>query len=204
MINPGMTQRRRHGHWLGRIAALLLLGAAAFAVQAQEAAVMKRAADLRDKRRILKSIPIVTVPMGAAYLGVNESDLHSLKYTCCDLFGARYLGRQCYSIDELQLIAKNPKWMHQYASAKPQEVAELPNLTVLDHVIFVNCDLAMAYTDLTSCQLASQVRPAYRNSCPYRLADLEKIRTAALILEGTTPLQKAVSQIGKFNKGNVQ
>jgi hypothetical protein len=157
-----------------------------------------KAANLGDKHNVLQSLPIVSVPVGALYLGVNEADLHRLKYNCNGLFGARYLGRQCYSMEELQLIAQNPTWMHEYTMAKPQEEIELPKLAVLNHVTFVDWDIAKAFTNLTDSELSSQTRASYRNRRPYRLADLEKIRIAKLSQEAACRPTKVQSERTKF------
>ena len=126
-----------------------------------------------DKRDVLQSIPIITVPVGASYLGVIEAELHGLKHNCEGMFGARFMGRQCYSMDEMHLIAKNPTWMNQYTWANPQDEAELPKLAVLDHLTFVNLAIAQAYTNLTYVELSRLITT--RRGL-YRLADLEQIR----------------------------
>lgn len=130
---------------------------------------------VHDKRDVLQSIPIITVPVGASYLGVIEAELHGLKHNCEGMFGERFMGRQCYSMDEMHLIAKNPTWMNKYTSAKPQDEAELPKLAVLDHLTFVSLAIAQAYTNLTYVELSSLITT--RRGL-YRLADLEQIRLA--------------------------
>lgn len=137
-------------------------------------------ASVESKREILRSIPTIIVPVAAMYLGVKEVDLHRFKYSCKGLFGARYMNRQCYSMDELHLIAKNPEWMHEYTVAKVQDADELPDLTALDDCIFLDKDLACGFTNMSDDELRGMVRRSYRKYAPYRLSDLEKIRVAKL------------------------
>jgi hypothetical protein len=133
---------------------------------------------LEEKSKVLQSIPIVPVPVAASYLGVNEAELHRLKYECNDMFGARYLGRKCYSMEELQLIARNPEWMSQDTMAESQEESELPKLGVLYPLTFVDINVAEAYTNLDALDLSLYERPSYRSPSRslFRLSDLEKIR----------------------------
>lgn len=139
-----------------------------------------QAASLENKREILHAIPVVTMPVSAAFLGVNEANLRSLQHNCNGLFGAQYAGRQCYSAEELILFAKNQNWMSVYTNAEPQEKDELPPLTMLDHLTFVDDDIAMAFTNLSYRELCNQVRESNRSHLPCRLSDLEKIRIAKL------------------------
>lgn len=138
------------------------------------------AANTENKRTVLRTIPTIIVPVAAMYLGVPEVDLHRFKYSCKGLFGARYMGRHSYSMDELHLIAQNPEWMTEYTFAKPQTAAELPALTALDDFIFLDEEEACDFTDLSELGLREKVRRSYRNYSPYRLSDLEKIRIAKL------------------------
>lgn len=131
---------------------------------------------LTEKYKVLQSIPIVPVSVAASYLGVNESELHRLKYQCKDMFGARYLGRKCYSMEELQVIAQNPEWMSKDTMAKPQVESELPKLSVLDPMTFVDIEVAKAFTNLSTIQLSLYKRPSYRGRNSFRLSDLEEIR----------------------------
>lgn len=138
------------------------------------------AATVENKRKVLQTIPIVIVPVAAMYLGVKEAEVHRFKYSCKRLFGARYMGRQCYSMEELYLIAKNPEWMWKYTYAEMQAADELPDMTALDDFVFVDEDMACAYTNMSEDELRDSVRRSYRDFGSYRLSDLEKIRVAKL------------------------
>lgn len=139
---------------------------------------------LKAKRNVLDTMAIIPTPTAAAYLGIPEVRLREMKYKA--MFGDVYMGRQCFSMDELALLAMNPGWVKYYTPVASEEQIVLPNPAALYEMTFVDEDFACAYTDLDIYNLAKQAKPSQRRYGTYnikhqfRLSDLEKIRVAKL------------------------
>lgn len=150
----------------------------------KQVAQLKSAA-LKFKRKVVDTMAIIPTPAAAAYLGIPEARLREMKYNA--MFGDVYMGRQCFSMDELALLAMNPGWVKYYTPEASAEQIVLPNPAALDAMTFVDEELACAYTDLAIYNLAKQAKPSLRRYGTYnikhqfRLSDLEKIRVAKLI-----------------------
>ncbi|MCS0631664.1 hypothetical protein NX786_20260 [Telluria mixta] len=136
---------------------------------------------LADKRKLMDAMPIIPVPVGAAFLGVAEADLHDINSQSRGAFGDMYLRRRCNSMNELLLIAQNPEWLHDRVDSS---ALVLGNCRVLDSIIYVDIRTAAAYTDMELCEVDNQVKSngrfSYVYGPTYRVSDLEEIRVAKL------------------------
>lgn len=143
-----------------------------------------KAAPAKEKRKVAEGMAIIPTPAAAAFLGIPEVRLREMKYKA--MFGDIYMGRQCFSMDELALLAINPGWLERFWPSASADAIVLPNPAALDEMTFVDEDFACAYTDLDIYNLAKQVTPSrrrygtYNDKHQFRLSDLEKIRVAKL------------------------
>lgn len=135
------------------------------------------AAMLTNKRAVLRAVPLINVQVGAAFLGMTTAALYDLLYKSNGLLGDYYASAYCLSIDELFLIAENPNWLHDGDQRNEPSDTVLPDDRAFDHVLFVGETVACAFLDLTPSELGRQVQRSANRRRPYRLADLEKIRT---------------------------
>lgn len=139
------------------------------------------AAPLQMKRAVLRSLPIITIPLACAYLGTVASTLHAFSDKTYQLIGGQYAGGYCLSIDELFLIAANPRWIpaitHWHKA--PQVKCETDD-TVFDSLLNVDENIACAFVDMTPTELRQLLRCGPHTRRPYRLLDLEKIRVSKL------------------------
>ena len=136
---------------------------------------------LTDKRKLLDAMPIIPVPVGAAFLGVAEAELHDINSHSCGVFGDLYLRRRCNSMNELALIAKNPSWFGRHSDASPALTS--PDSKMLDGIVYVDIYTAMAYVDLSWKEMKQRVDangPYYRYGRTYRVSELEEIRLAMI------------------------
>jgi hypothetical protein len=140
-----------------------------------------RDAPLAEKRKLLNAMPIIPVPVGAAFLGAAEADLHDINSQNCGVFGDIYLRRRCNSMNELVLIAQNPGWMRYRPHLAPALMT--PDPEILYAMTYVDISTAMAYTNMTLRELRMQAQDIYRFyrcNFTYRVLDLEVIRVAKL------------------------
>ena len=143
-----------------------------------------KSAPLSRKRAVAKSMAIIPTAAAATFIGMPETRLREMKDKA--LFGDQYLGRQCFSEDEIVLLALNPGWAEHFVPVASTEEIVLPDSSYLDAMIFVDEDFATAYTDLHIREVLKQVTPTKRRCGTYslrrqiRLSDLEKIRVAKL------------------------
>lgn len=140
-----------------------------------------RKAPLEEKHYLLDSMPIISVPIGAAFLGVAEADLHDINSQNCGVFGDFYLRRRCNSMNELLLIAQNPGFLRFRPDGAPPLMS--PDSKMLYEMTFVDISTAMAYTNMSMHELqmkAQQIYRFYRCDFTYRVSDLEDIRLAGL------------------------
>lgn len=143
-----------------------------------------KSAPLSHKRAVAKSMAIIPTAAAATFIGMPETRLREMKDKA--LFGDQYLGRQCFSEDEMVLLALNPGWAERFAPRASTEEIVLPDSSYLDAMIFVDEDFAAAYTDMDVHEVLMQVTPTKRRYGTYgrhrqiRLSDLEKIRVAKL------------------------
>jgi len=140
-----------------------------------------RDAPLNEKHYLLDSLPIIPVPIGAAFLGVAEDDLHDINSDSYGVFGDVYLRRRCNSMNELLLIAQNPGFLRFRPDGAPP--LTLPNSKMLYGMTFVDISTAMAYTNMGLHELqmkAQQIYRFYRCNFTYRVSDLADIRIAKL------------------------
>lgn len=136
-------------------------------------------APLTNKRDVLRSMPIVTIPVAAMSLGLHPDALLTNENDCRAVFAALYIGALCYSLDDLRLIAENPHWILPRTFKAPLECQSRCSL-IQDSLIFVDWEVATAYTNLALDELNKLVRKSTHPSRPYRLADLEQVRMAKL------------------------
>ncbi len=140
-----------------------------------------QSAPLAHKRKLLDALPIIPVPVGAAFLGVAEADLYYLNSQNCGLFGDIYLRRRCNSMNELLLITENPGWLRYRPDGCPALM--VPDSTMLYMLTYVDIWTAIAYTNMSWAEMKKQVEPTgryYRYERTYRVSDLEEIRVAKL------------------------
>lgn len=136
---------------------------------------------LADKRKLMDAMPIIPVPIGAAFLGVAEADLHDINSQSGGVFGEIYLRRRCNSMNELALIAKNSGWLKRRYDPSPA-VTSLDS-KVLDALTYVDIQTAIAYTNMSWREIKDGVQAngrvqGYHHT--YRVSDLEEIRLAML------------------------
>ncbi|MCA1856418.1 hypothetical protein LE190_10870 [Massilia oculi] len=140
-----------------------------------------RAAPLTEKRELLDALPIIPVPVGAAFLGVAEADLHDVNSQGYGVFGDAYLRRRCNSMNELLLISQNPGWLRYHPEGSPALV--LSDTVMLYAITYVDVQTACAYLNMRWDEVTKQV-PAngryYRYDRTYRVSDLEEFRVAKL------------------------
>lgn len=138
-------------------------------------------APLTQKRKLLDALPIIPVPIGAAFLGVAEADLHQLNSQSGRVFGDLYLRRRCNSMNELLLIAQNPGWLRYRPDGSPALIS--PDSEMLYAITYVDIWTAIAYTNMSWDEMRKQVEANgrnYRCDRTYRVSDLEEIRVAML------------------------
>jgi hypothetical protein len=136
---------------------------------------------LADKRKLLDAMPIITVPIGAAFLGVAEADLHDINSQSRGVFGDIYMGRHCNSMNELVQIAKNPGWLRFRPHLAPALMT--PDPEMLYSMTYVDISTATSYTNMTVRELQMHAEDIYRfHRChfTYRVSDLEEIRAVKL------------------------
>lgn len=137
-------------------------------------------AKLDQKREILRYMKVIASPIAAAYLGMSEDSLNSLKNNKKNVFGSHYAGGYCYSMEELNLIARNHSWTDAWSRADyDHEIAE-GEVTSLDQVVMVDLHVAVAFTNMSPIELSESVPHTSHIYRQYRLSDLEKIRLAKL------------------------
>jgi hypothetical protein len=137
---------------------------------------------LVHKRKLMDAMPIIPVPVGAAFLGVAEADLHDINSQSRGAFGDMYMRRRCNSMNELLLIAQNPGWLPYRSDSSPALVS--PDSSVLDSVTYVDIRTAAAFINMELDEVSEKVqsngRFSYFYGPTYRVSDLEKIRVAKL------------------------
>jgi hypothetical protein len=135
---------------------------------------------LAYKRDVLCHMHTVPTSISAAYLGVTEDDLNALKRH--SRFGEHFHGGHCYSMEELNLMARNMHWLGERAAYAADHDHQIPYVgpDALDQVVLVDEDLACAYTDMKPEVLTVQIPHSTLARRRYRLADLEKVRITKL------------------------
>jgi hypothetical protein len=137
-------------------------------------------AELSQKREILRYMKVISSPIAAAYLGMSEDSLNRLKNEEKNVFGGDYAGGYCYSMEELNLIARNHGWTNAWSRADYDHDVPHVEVTSLDQVVMVDVCVAVAFTNMSPTELSESVPHTSHSYRPYRLADLEKIRMAKL------------------------
>jgi hypothetical protein len=128
--------------------------------------------DRKSKDAVLHAMQIIPIPVAATYLGVPEEDLYRFSRRTAMEFGGRYCGAWCYSINELNLFAKNPTWFPCFDGTTSRRYFFRPEI-LLSTGTFVNAEIAMAYTNKTAEDLAAKVYAYPRTRRPYRLFDVQ-------------------------------
>lgn len=136
-------------------------------------------AHLTNKRNVLHTIPVVSTPVAASYLGVPPDALLTSENHCKAVLSLRYIGMTSYSMSDLQLIAENPHWMLPHVP-KAQAGLQKGLRPVPAYQVFVDWEVATAYTDMTLDELNKCVKKSTHPARPYRLSDLEMIRVTKL------------------------
>jgi hypothetical protein len=144
-----------------------------------------KAASLYEKRKVLRYMQIFSPAVSAAVLGTTEDFVNELKgpeYEDMVSFGGKYAGAHCYSMAELELVASNKVYVNDRAYTSVFRKTSTTQLydCMLDYVLLVDTETAMAFTDMTKAELNANVPQVGHSRRPYRLADLEKIRVAKL------------------------
>jgi hypothetical protein len=163
-----------NNHWLQAIDAAGAMGNEV-EIGIVDDLVKLKSVELSDKRKVLRHMQIVPTSIAAAYLGINEGALRKMKRRDGEVFGKFYAGGHCYSIEELNLIARNQHWTEAGIYADDAPVPDV-NDTALDQVVMVDEQIARAFTDMSIEELVQQVPRTTLLYRPYRLADLEKMR----------------------------
>jgi hypothetical protein len=140
-----------------------------------------REVPLADKRMLLDAMPIIPVPIGAAFLGVAEANLYNINSQSCGVFGDIYLRRRCNSMNELAMIAKNPGWLEGHSNAS--RALKSPDSKMTDRITYVDIYTAMAYINMSFNEIQEEIHANGRAGLynhTYRVSDLEEIRLAKL------------------------
>lgn len=140
-------------------------------------AILKAPPD--GKLVLFNYLPVIPIPVVAAFLSVPEQHLYALHHE--GHLGDRYLKRRCFSFRDVQLIVSNPNWV------QPDKIAPLqsdsPTPEVFYPFVTVSLFVAIAYTGLSLPQLKRAVQPNgndHRGMPTYRMSDLEKVRLKEL------------------------
>lgn len=139
-----------------------------------------RLAQTVDKRAVLRSIPIINIPVAAAYLGTTAAALHQFATDHVNVIGAGYAGGYCLSIDEVFMIEQHLHWLEGKARPGHSRCPQQPDATVFDHFLYVDEFVASFYTDVGLLEIRKGANESTHIRRPYRLSDLEKIRVAKL------------------------
>jgi hypothetical protein len=139
-----------------------------------------RLAPTVNKRAVLRSIPIINIPVAAAYLGTTAAALHQFTSDHVNVIGASYAGGYCLSIDEVFMIEQHLHWLEGNARPGHSRCALQPDATVFDHFLYVDELVASFYTDVGMLEIRKGTSESAHVRRPYRLFDLEKIRVAKL------------------------
>lgn len=75
---------------------------------------------------------------------------------------------------------ENMNWYDGKATTAAAQVTAEPDETAFDHLLYLDTEIACAYTDMTPTELSKAVRRSAQSRRPFRLSDLEKIRVAKL------------------------
>lgn len=140
-----------------------------------------KSASLVTKNSILRTMTIIPVSVGAAFLGVSENDLRRMKHHA--EFGDKYLGRHCYSLDELLLMAQHPGWLGGWCVSDREQPIALPSTHLFEHAVHVDIEVATAFTDTSGCELSKKILPIrrrHRYEDLFRLSDVKKIHFAQM------------------------
>lgn len=137
-----------------------------------------KAAPLKKKRDVLSTMPIINDHSAAMFLGITQPAFNHFISFHRYIFGAHYMGKRCFSADELMLIAANPEW----TSTTPATARKATHLdhTHFDYGTVVEEKVAMALGNLTRSELPKIAYVTSSDIRTYSLADLENIRIAKL------------------------
>ena len=139
-----------------------------------------RLAPMVDKRAVLMSIPMINIPVAAAYLGTTSAALHQFTTDHANVIGASYAGGYCLSIDEVFMIEQHLHWLEGKArpshSRRPQQL----DARVFDHFLYMDELVASFFADAELPEIRKGTNESAHLGRPYRLSDLEKIRVAKL------------------------
>jgi hypothetical protein len=136
-------------------------------------------AHLVNKWDVLRTIPVVSAPVSASYLGVSSDALLTCENHCKAVFSMDYIGAACYSVEDLQMIAENAHWVLPHVIKAPTD-AQGRLMPVPLHKVFVDWEVALAYTNSTMNELNKRVYKSTHPTRQYRVSDLEQIRIAKL------------------------
>jgi hypothetical protein len=139
-----------------------------------------QAAPLANKHSMLRSVPLVSVPIGAAFLGINTSMLYKFTADFAGIIGDFYAGGYCLSIDEILMIEQNPQWCGAITRVNEVTAKKPVDGRIFDHMLNVNECVACAFANMTPSELRSTVQQNSQTRRPFRLADLEKVRVEKL------------------------
>lgn len=147
-------------------------------------------APLKAKREILNAMAIVPVTVAAWFLGVPKHTIYDLPYHAGISPWPKYLNVQAMSVDQIMLLATNPKFYDRhYVEIAPQ--AHCKN--ILDHSIEVNEETAQAIINVSYAELLTLTKRTYLYRPRFRLAELEKIRAEKLNQVAASPRPKGPS-----------
>lgn len=137
-------------------------------------------APLEDKRAYLRTVQVISTTVAAAYLGITAGTLSKFTAAHRNAIGGRYARGSCLSMDEVFLIEQNPHWQAGEVSRKDASEVKAVDDTTFDYLLFVDEDVACAFTDMEPSELRKAAKAGAQALRPYRLSDLEKIRVAKL------------------------
>jgi len=129
---------------------------------------------LNAKDAVMHAMCIIPVPLCAIYLGVPADSLYEFKRKFGDAFGAIYYQSLCFSINELQLFAKNRDWFEEPSEhCGPVDRTTPPTYFLLQGT-FVGVDIMVGYlaVDNKASHLGIPQNGSVRR--PFRLSDIRR------------------------------
>ncbi|MBA5686707.1 hypothetical protein [Rugamonas apoptosis] len=146
------------------------------------------------KDRVMRDLPIVPVPICAAFLGLKPNDIFSFKRKNQSM-GAIYQQSLCFSINQLEVLANNRDWFVDEYGHKYTKLNQIPSTDFLLHGTFVDFEVVWGYLSFEGQTSFDGLTVNAGCRRPYRLADVRnefckqlKARSAKQLAAALTPI----------------
>ncbi len=154
---------------------------------------------LEAKDAVMHAMCIIPVPLCAIYLGIPAGVLYEFKRKVGDAFGANYCQSLCFSINELQIFAKNRDWFGESSGNSGLLDHSTPPIWFLLQGTFVSWDVMLGYLAVNNCASYAGIHQNGSVRRPLRLSDIRREFTARFPSPTRPPLMLAVSEWGIEN-----